>query len=157
MVRARQGLIEGEVLLDHRRVQCDRRQGDIDPGRVVGEAGRPAELSAHGGHGAQVGVGRVGRVVGDAVEDGERPATLAFERGDRAPNLVQARHAGGQNDRFGAAGDVAQQRQVGDLPGRHLEGGHAQIVQKVDAWMIEGRGKEDDALGVAVLFQLVDI
>ena len=122
MVGPGQRTVERQMLLEHGGAAGHGGQRDLDPQRVIGEPDRAPEARAQGVHRPEVGVLDRRRVGAHAVQDGQRRVAGGADGLHRGRDLVQRRHAGREQDRAALGGDVAQQRQVGDLAGRHLEG-----------------------------------
>ncbi len=72
----------------------------------------------------------------------------------RLLDFVQARHAGGQDDGTALGCQVAQQREIGDLPRRHLEESDPEPVQDIGALLVEGRGEEREPARRGPVLQL---
>ena len=129
VVGPRQAAVQGEVLLDQAGAQGRGGQRDLDAGRMVREADRPAEGGGERRHGPQVGLPGGGRIAADAVEQDEGRVPRLLDRADGVADLPKVGHPRREDDRAAFAGDVREQREVGDLAGGDLKGGDAEALK----------------------------
>ena len=116
LVRARHRPIEGQVLLDERRADGGRGEGEFRAGRVVRPAGRHAERPTHRLDGPQVGILGAGRVAGHAMEQGQR--RIAGRARSHPPPRRPRRGRPSRSTRASgdrAAASAAEERQVREL------------------------------------------
>ena len=63
----------------------------------------------------------------------------------RLVDLGHGRHPGRDDHRLAGRGDLADQRQVGDLEAGDLVGGRAELLEEVDRGLVERAGEAVDA------------
>ena len=154
LVGAGQALVQREMLLDDRRAQHGGGHVALPAGRVVGKPHRQAKLVKQLQHGAQVGVGVGGGVLGVAVQDSGFGAAVVVQDAQRIGDLVQRAHAGGKQHRDLGPAHLLQVGQVGDLAGGDLQKRQLQRGQKPHAGDVKRRRQVLDADFVAVFLQL---
>ena len=81
----------------------------------------------------------------------EESCALRLQGVDGLADLLDGRHARGDEHRLALAGDVPQHRQVGQLPRTRLEGRDPQLLQEVRRLRAERRSEvlDTDRLAVA--------
>src|SRR5207244_5623568 len=129
VVRTDEGRVERQVFLDDGRAARRGGDGDVSAERVVGEADRAAESDGQRVHGAQVDLAGRRGIRGEAVQHGQRRIARGADGGHRLLDLLQARHAGREDDGAALGRYVSQQREIRDLAGRDLEEGDAERLE----------------------------
>ena len=145
VVGSLQGVVEGEVLLDH---PCSQHVGDerhCDAVLVVGEPDYQVgeALSQRRDH-VQVEILRLGRVRGGALED----AQLVVEREDRIDRALDVLHRATprrEEHRLPECRDMALKRRVAQVAGGELERGNVELGEQVGALEVEHSGEQRHA------------
>lgn len=134
---------QGQVLLHHHRPQGHgRRRHRGAPGVIREPHGYPEGLGQMGNR-PQVHLLRRRRVGTGALEQHQLPAAAFAQRAHRLPDLLQGRHAGGQDHRLARGCHAPQEGEVHQLEGGDLVQGDVHRLQKRHRGGIEGAGEED--------------
>src|SRR5690606_24854142 len=106
--------IEGEVLLNDSRTQCDRCDGDFDSSSVIRVAHLDIKAVPHSEHRAKVDVYERRRIFRGAMQDRNQGAWRAsgFESIERGFDLFEGSHPGREKCPQPVATDVAQIWQI---------------------------------------------
>jgi hypothetical protein len=155
MVRAGQGAVEGEMLLDD--ASTESRGGDIggNPLRVVAETYAGASERAQGLHSAQIhGLHRRGILRGAVQKDDVIAAYTALLKNPYGRlHLVEDRHARREDDAAAFGRNLAQIREVRNLAGGNFPPVHPERSETVDAHEVKGRAHKAYAFLVAKFFE----
>ena len=94
------------------------------------------------------------RVARDAVEQRDRHVAGRRDHVERVGDLEHVRHPRGDEQRPALARQVREERDVRELAGADLEGGHVEAVEEVRRRLVERTGKEDEAAVTGVRLEL---
>ncbi len=154
MVGALPRVVQREVLLEDPGAEHERDRRHRDPVVMVGETDHEVGVAlAERRDDREVQVLDLGRVGGGAVEHAEL-LVPGHDRLDGAVDVLQRPAARGQEHRFAERRDVAEKRDVEQIPGGELERVDVELGEQIGARLVERGGDERDALLLRVARQL---